>query len=303
MIAFSHFHKRYGARVAVEDLSMDVRPGEVVALFGPNGSGKSTSLKAVAGLIQPTSGTISVDGEVITPAHYELRRKLAYLPQRLSFDDHMTVGDILQLYAGLRAVPLNSMRERCDSMGLGGLDKQPAASLSGGQSQRLALTIALAGDVGTWLLDEPTAGLDSEAAEQLRAMVVDHRHFGGSVLISSHMLSDIERLADRVAVMREGRLLALRDAVAVRKAIASATTLEISFLNPDGRYQDIARQAGAEILHARNGTLKVSAPPEERLRVLKDLEAAGAMLERFSETAPSAADVVARWTEDAPRDE
>ncbi len=303
MIAFSHFHKRYGARVAVEDLTMDVRPGEVVALFGPNGSGKSTSLKAVAGLVQPTSGTISVDGEVITPAHYELRRKLAYLPQRLSFDDHMTVGDILQLYAGLRAVPLKSMRERCDSMGLGGLDKQPASSLSGGQAQRLALTIALAGDVGTWLLDEPTAGLDSEAAEQLRAMVVDHRHFGGSVLISSHMLSDIERLADRVAVMREGRLLALRDAVAVRKAIASATTLEISFLNPDGRYQDIARQAGAEILYARNGTLKVSAPPEERLRVLKDLEAAGAMLERFSETAPSAADVVARWTEDAPRDE
>lgn len=303
MIDFNHFEKRFGSHVAVDDLSLEVSLGEVVVLLGPNGSGKSTSLKGAAGLLRPTGGHVSIDGEVVGAGRASGRRLVTYMPQRLSFDDHMLVGEIVRLYAVLREVSMARMTDACASYGLQDSFRRPAGELSGGQIQRLGLAVATVGQSPVWLLDEPTAGLDGEASGILRKSIAAHRASGGAVLISTHLLEDVSRLADRVAIMGRGQLLAIRDSEEMRTAIMSATTLDIELLNSDPRFAQIARSAGGEVLEASNGTLRVSAVPADRLGVLRALEQAGAQFARFGESEPSVDEVVSWWTGGNPQDD
>ena len=209
MITFRRFRKVFGHQVAVADLTLDVRPGETLALLGPNGSGKTTTLKAAAGLIRPTSGEVLL-GEPGHPASMPSARNLvSFLPQRVTFPDTLTGRDVIEFYRELRGTPAARTDEVLRFASLNGAAGRAVGTYSGGMLQRLGLAVAVLPQAPVFLLDEPTAALDPDGLAAFYLVVERHVAEGRTVLFTSHQLGDVERLADRFAVLVAGRLVAV----------------------------------------------------------------------------------------------
>jgi Cu-processing system ATP-binding protein len=209
VITFRRFRKVFGHQVAVADLTLDVRPGETLALLGPNGSGKTTTLKAAAGLIRPTSGEVLL-GELGHPASLPSARNLvSFLPQRVTFPDTLTGRDVIEFYRELRGTPAARTDEVLRFASLNGAAGRPVGTYSGGMLQRLGLAVAVLPQAPVFLLDEPTAALDPDGLAAFYLVVERHVAEGRTVLFTSHQLGDVERLADRFAVLVAGRLVAV----------------------------------------------------------------------------------------------
>jgi len=209
VITFRRFRKVFGHQVAVVDLTLDVRPGETLALLGPNGSGKTTTLKAAAGLIRPTSGEVLL-GEPGHPASLPSARNLvSFLPQRVTFPDTLTGRDVIEFYRELRGTPAARTDEVLRFASLNGAAGRAVGTYSGGMLQRLGLAVAVLPQAPVFLLDEPTAALDPDGLAAFYLVVERHVAEGRTVLFTSHQLGDVERLADRFAVLVAGRLVAV----------------------------------------------------------------------------------------------
>ncbi|MEW5981537.1 MAG: ABC transporter ATP-binding protein [Acidobacteriota bacterium] len=207
MIAFRALRKVFGRHVAVDDLTLRVEAGEVVALLGPNGSGKTTSLKAAAGLVHPTSGAIEIGSPGRPATEAEARSVLSFLPQRASFPDALTGHEILDFYRKLRRAPEGRVRDVLRFASLNGASDRAVATYSGGMIQRLGLAVALLPDAPVLLLDEPTAALDPDGLTAFYEVAERHAREGRTILFTSHQLGDVGRLADRFAVLVQGRLV------------------------------------------------------------------------------------------------
>ena len=208
MIEYDGFTKSYAGRKVVKSLSFTVPRGSVVALLGPNGSGKTTSIKAAAGLITPDSGEVRI-GSARLPAHRApARRACAFLPQHASFPDGLTGREVVEFYRRLRHAPPEAADRVLKFASLNGAGARPVSTYSGGMVQRLGLAVATLDYPEVLLLDEPTAALDPDGLCAFYGLVDERRKHGGAIFFSSHQLGDIERLADVVAVIVEGRLVA-----------------------------------------------------------------------------------------------
>jgi ABC-type multidrug transport system ATPase subunit len=211
MIEVRGLSKRFGDFAAVDDVSFTVRAGETFALLGPNGSGKSTTLKCIAGLSVPTGGEILIDGVNALKRPREARRSLSYLPQRVGFHDCLTAKEVLEFYCRLRKLP----SERIDKVlhssefDFNGFNHKRVGQLSGGMRQKLGLAVACLPDAPVLLLDEPTVSLDPAGAIGFREFLKVLKEKGKTILFTSHVLADVEILADRVAILVDGRLRAV----------------------------------------------------------------------------------------------
>jgi ABC-2 type transport system ATP-binding protein len=202
--------RRFGARVAVEDVTLDVAPGEIVALLGPNGAGKTTTLRMLAGLLAPTSGGGSVAGVPLTAtADAALRARVGLLTETPGLWDRLTVWTNLLTYARLYGVadPPTRVHAVLDRLGLADRTHDVAAVLSKGLRQRVALARALLHAPPVLLLDEPTSGLDPAAARDVRRLVADLAGDGTAIIVSTHNLGEAEALAGRIGILKT-RLLA-----------------------------------------------------------------------------------------------
>lgn len=208
MIEYRAFTKRYDGRTAVDALTLVVPPGSVVALLGPNGSGKTTSIKAAAGLIRPDAGEVMLGHNRISALDPRGRRSCSFLPQRVSFPDTLTGREVVEFYRRLREAPVDAADRVLKFASLNGAGARAVGTYSGGMVQRLGLAVATLGTTEVLLLDEPTAALDPEGLGAFYELVETRRRAGGTVFFSSHQLGDIERLADVVAVMVAGKLVA-----------------------------------------------------------------------------------------------
>lgn len=204
MIVLDRLTKCFGSppRTALEELSLRVNAGEVVALVGPNGAGKSTALRVLAGVIAPTRGTASVGGTGPD------RRGLGYLPQKLGVPLATVVSDLVRLVADLRDVPFTAGVEALSRLGLADRLAASLGQLSGGERQRVMLALATLGPVSALALDEPSISLDVEGSEGVRNAILDAKRRGVAVLFASHHLNDVAALADRIVVMVDGRVAA-----------------------------------------------------------------------------------------------
>jgi len=200
--------KSYGARAALQPLDLRVAPGEVVALVGPNGAGKSTTLRILAGAIHATAGSAWVAGHDVALEPLTARRQLGYLPQKLGVPLPTVVRDLAALVASARGLSAPAAVSALVTAGLGDRLDATLGEMSGGQRQRVMLALATLGAAGALLLDEPSISLDTEGAEEVREAIRAARRAGAAVLFASHHLSDVARLADRIAVMVEGRIVA-----------------------------------------------------------------------------------------------
>lgn len=204
MIALDGLRKSYGARVVLAGVSLGVVPGRVTGLVGPNGSGKTTLIKLILGLARLDAGRILVGGEAIDEQG-RYRRRIGYAPQAPRFPENLAVGEIVAMLRALR--PADAPDESLlQDFGLRAEWSTPVGALSGGWRQKVSLACAFLFTPDVLILDEPTAGLDPIAAGVFKQAVRQARDAGRTVLITSHILSELEELADDVAFLSEGQL-------------------------------------------------------------------------------------------------
>ena len=227
MISYRAFTKRFGAHRAVESLTLEVARGEVVALLGPNGSGKTTTLKAAAGLILPTSGEVTLGDPPRPSSEPAARRVLSYLPQKVSFPDALTGNEVVEFYRELRGAPAERSLSVLRFASLNGAGERTVGTYSGGMVQRLGLAVAMLPEAPVFLLDEPTAALDPDGLCAFYGLVEHAREDGRAVLFTSHQLGDVERLADRFAVLVEGRLVASLTAPELKDRLAERGVMRL----------------------------------------------------------------------------
>ena len=208
MIRLEQLSKCYRGCTALEPLTMEVAPGEVVALVGPNGAGKSTTIRALAGLIKPTGGRAFIAGHNVVTDATAARSRLGYLPQRAGTPGTTVLADLAEVVAGIRQIPLTHAVRVLADAGLEDRLECSLSELSGGQLQRAMIGLATVGPVTALLLDEPSISLDSEGSEHVRQAICRARARGTAVLFASHHLQDVAILADRIVVMVQGRRVA-----------------------------------------------------------------------------------------------
>jgi Cu-processing system ATP-binding protein len=208
MIEYDGFTKSYGGRPVVNALTLTVPSGSVVALLGPNGSGKTTTIKAAAGLIRPDGGHVRIGPRRLPAGDAAARWACSYLPQHAAFPEGLTGREVVDFYRRLRNAPPGAAERVLKFASLNGASSKPVSTYSGGMVQRLGLAVATLDYPDVLLLDEPTAALDPDGLCAFYGLVEERRKGGGAIFFSSHQLGDIERLADRVAVIVNGELLA-----------------------------------------------------------------------------------------------
>ncbi len=244
VIEFRGFSKSFGGQRAVDGLSLRVEKGQVLALLGPNGSGKTTSLKAAAGLIRPSAGDVLIGDPGRSAAEPSARLQLSFLPQRVAFPESLTGREVVDFYRRLRGVREERAQEVLRFASLNGSGNRAVGGYSGGMVQRLGLAVALLPDAPVFLLDEPTAALDPDGLCAFYGIVERARRDGRAVLFTSHQLGDAERLADRFAVLVEGRLVADWSARELKDRLAERGVMRLRFADqPAGLLEDVRRLA------------------------------------------------------------
>jgi ABC-2 type transport system ATP-binding protein len=206
-IDVSDLSKRYGTRTVLAGLSMSVRPGELVALLGPNGAGKTTAVEIIEGYRAGDGGFVRVLGEDPATGGPALKARVGLMLQGGGFDPRARPRETLVQYGRFHQ-SARDPDELLDLVGLRAVARTPYRRLSGGEKQRLGLAVALVGRPEVAILDEPTAGMDPEARAVTRGIIGDLRSSGVAILLTSHDLSDVERLADRICILDGGRLVA-----------------------------------------------------------------------------------------------
>lgn len=244
MIRFAEFTKTYAGCPAVDRLTLEIRRGEVVALLGPNGSGKTTTLKAAAGLLKPSSGTVLL-GEPGRPSTESgARAVVSFLPQRVAFPESLTGREVVEFYRRLRGVAPARTDEALHFASLNGAGARTVATYSGGMVQRLGLAVATLPQAPVLLLDEPTAALDPEGLCAFYGLIEGRKRDDQTVLFTSHQLGDVERLADRFAVLVNGRLTAVLTGSELIDRLAARGVLKLRLgACPDGLLDTIRRVA------------------------------------------------------------
>jgi Cu-processing system ATP-binding protein len=298
VIAFRGFSKRYGDITAVDDLSLEIGAGEIVALLGPNGSGKTTTLKAVAGLLGPSQGSVLV-GDPLRPAvEPAARAAISFLPQRVTFADAFTASEIVAFYCGLRRVPPSRGEEVLRFAALNGASDRAVRGYSGGMLQRLGLAVAMIPREAALVLDEPAEGLDPTGVVTFYEALQERRRAGGTVLFSTHRVGGIEALADRFAILIRGRLVANLTAAELQGRLESAGVLRLAIPERQDEALAIARDVSAAASVAA-GVLTVPVAPARRPALLDRLRAGGIAITALSATERSLEDLYRDLVRDA----
>ncbi|MBO7526110.1 MAG: ABC transporter ATP-binding protein [Clostridia bacterium] len=211
MLEIYHLTKRYGEKTAVCDLSLKIDGGEIYGFIGHNGAGKTTTLKSVVGILDFDEGSVTFDGVSLKDDPIEFKKKLAYIPDNPDLYDYMTGIKYLQFIADVFGISVKTRTERIDryaklfelSAALG----QPIASYSHGMKQKLAIIAALIHEPKLIVMDEPFVGLDPKAAHILKGLMRDACDKGASIFFSTHVLEVAEKLCDKVAIIKDGKLI------------------------------------------------------------------------------------------------
>ena len=211
MISVSSLTKRFGGTVAVDNISFDVKKGEIVGFLGPNGAGKTTTMRVLAGFFPATGGTVTIAGFDVFRDSLEVRRKIGYLPENVPLYGEMRVVEYLSYRARLKGLRGKRLRSRLDNVidacGLGDVKRTVIGRLSKGYKQRIGLADSLVHEPDLLILDEPTIGLDPNQIRQIRTLIrgLASRH---TVLLSSHILPEVEMICERVLIISRGRIVA-----------------------------------------------------------------------------------------------
>ena len=294
VLTASRLSRRFGERLALDDVSFTLEPGEIFALLGPNGAGTTTTLRILAGQIAPTTGSVEIDGQRMGPQSApQLRARIGFLTEAPGLWDRLTVRDNLLVYARMYGLPSPQrvVEEALERFEIRDRGDDRAAQLSKGLKQRVALARSLLHDPRIAMLDEPTSGLDPASAREVRDLVLSLRAQGRTILLCTHNLDEVERVADRVAVLSR-RLLAIGTPASLRNRLF-APRVRITLTHGAEPFAAVLGAAGLSDVRVEGSVLLVGiantaiTTPE----VVRRLVEAGASVETVMPEEPPLEDV------------
>jgi ABC-2 type transport system ATP-binding protein len=303
VISASSLGKRFGIRVALDGVSFSLRRGEVLGYVGPNGAGKTTTLRILVGTETSFDGELAVNGLPMPARREETYGELGYMPQGVSFGGWRTAEETLRLLGRLSGMDAARLARRIpETLELVGLAAEAGTrveAFSGGMKQRLGLAQAILHEPGLLLLDEPFNHLDPAGRVHLKQVLAELNGRGVSILFSSHILSDVEEIVHRLAVLQRGRLQFAGTPSQLRESHAGARQVEIGLSGPEGSAGLAASVPGVAAAEAEDGrALRVTAEAGADLeavttRVLSALIASGRAIRHVRPLAPSLEEIVA----------
>ena len=291
--------KHYGALRAVDGVDLTVQRGEIFGLIGHNGAGKSTLFKMMLGLIAPTEGEILINGCSVRGRGFRAaRRHIGYLPENVVLYDNLSGLETLHFFARLKGAPRAQCAPTLERVGLGHAAKRPLREYSKGMRQRLGFAQALLGAPRVLFLDEPTNGLDPQAIRDFYATLRGLQGEGVTVVITSHILAELQERVDRLAIMSAGKIQALGSVQALREQVQMPLSLTLRLAAPDAlqAQQALGAITGVHTTVIPEG-LQVSCPREAKMAVLAAVTALGARLLDLKIAEPSLEDVFFGFSE------
>lgn len=275
VVVLDQVSKRFGKLSALDNISLQLRQGEILGLLGHNGAGKTTTMKLILGLIQATHGRVRLFGQSPLGTHADImRQRIGFLPENVSFYRQLSGHEVLLYFSRLKRVPRHSVDELLERVGLAEAAQRRIKTYSKGMRQRLGLAQALLGRPKLLLLDEPTAGLDPAATADFYASMDELRRQGTTILLSSHVLPGIEKQINRAAILGRGRLLACGSLAELRRDAKLPLALQVHGQWPE--HNDWPRQlAGLEVQfkHLNATRMELLMPLQRKMQVMRILMA------------------------------
>lgn len=287
MISLTGVRKKFGAITAVDNLSFECASGEMIALIGPNGSGKSTALRIIAGLMQPDEGEIRISSEMMAISAVRLRKKTSYLPQRVAFPEQVTAKELLTFFARIRKISQERVSQLIATFGFQDFEKKKVCELSGGMLQRLAIAVVFLPHADLYILDEATNNLDAEGLARFREETLSVLKRGAAVVLSTHILKEVENLAHKIAIMDQGRVVLTRRIEQFVEDVGQSRKMWVTLQNLSGKYGEIALGMGAEKVSLNCDTMTIECSEDLRIPILHALFQAGAVVKEFGLHEPS----------------
>jgi ABC-type multidrug transport system ATPase subunit/ribosomal protein S27E len=280
--------KKFKELTAVDNLSFNVRTGEIFGLLGPNGAGKTTTIKAILGLIHVNSGKIKINGFDIKEDDIEARKSVGYLPERVAFYNNLTPLQTLHFFCELRGDDKSIAESLISEVGLEEAINRKVGTYSKGMVQLLGVAQVRIGNPPVYILDEPMAGLDARWVKTIREKIKILNRQGATILFSSHILSEVENICDRVAIISKGKLIAEDTVANLNKYLRIKPRLEISIPGLNGMVPDVIRDLeGVDDADAKDDTLFVFCESSVRSQVITTLEGAGLKIGGIKTIEPS----------------
>lgn len=212
MIEVERLTKTYGERIAVDGVSFTVRPGQIFGLLGPNGAGKTTTISCLSGLLQPTSGSIRINGFDVVHDGVRARASIGVIPQEVAIYPEISARQNLEYWGAVQGLSGAEIKERIDPMldrvGLSGRAKEPVKNFSGGMKRRLNIAVGLIHDPKVLLMDEPTVGVDPQSRSHILELIRERAQAGVAILYTTHYMSEAEELCDQLAIIDHGKVIA-----------------------------------------------------------------------------------------------
>ncbi len=288
-IVIEHVTKHYKDHPALTDVSFSLPEGALLALLGHNGAGKTTLMKLMLGLIRPTSGEVRVLGCDPAGAALSFRRQLGFLAENVAFHDEMTGRDTLIFLAKLKGVGKGACDDLLERVGLTHAAKRRVKTYSKGMRQRLGLAQALLGNPRILLLDEPTTGLDPVLRLEFFSILQDLTKNGTTVVLSSHILTELEARTELVAIMRQGRLAAWGTLPELRRA--AGLPVKFRLTTPGAARQVADRLGGLDLSHVNDHSIELSCDMPDKMAVLRQIAQLDIPVEDMDLHLPSLDDV------------
>jgi ABC-2 type transport system ATP-binding protein len=283
--------KQYKDVRAVDNISFNVRSGEIFGFLGPNGAGKTTTIKAILGLIHVDTGEITIDGYDIHEKSIKARTSVGYLPERISFYENLTPVQTLNFFCELRGVNKSIVPGLIKEVGLEEAIERKVGTFSKGMAQLLGIAQALIGNPRVYILDEPMAGLDARWVKTIRDKIRILNNRGATVIFSSHILSEVENLCHRVGIINKGRLIAEDSVENLNEYLRIQPQLAITIQGLENRVPEVIQTLDVvEQVSVKNDVLYITCDASAKTRVLRVLEDAGYTIINIKTIEPSLED-------------
>lgn len=283
---------------AVDNVSFNVRNGEIFGFLGPNGAGKTTTIKALLGLIHVNSGTIQINGFDMRKDSIEVKEKIGYLPEKVSFYENLTPVQTLNFFCELKGVDKTVVPSLIKEVGLEDAMYRKVGTFSKGMVQLLGIAQAMIGNPSIFILDEPTVGLDARWVRYIRQKIKVLNEHGATVIFSSHILSEVETLCNRVAIINKGKLIAEDTVANLNKYLHIKPRIEISIDGLNGKVPKVLENIdGVEVADAKGDILFVTCDTQVRSHIIAALEEAGFKVVNIKTIEPSLEDAFVKLIE------
>src|SRR3984885_9463693 len=305
-VAIRSLVKRFGGFVAVDDVKLEVRRGEIFGFLGPNGAGKSPPIRMLCGLLQPTSGSASVGGLDIATQSEAIKQTIGYMSQRFSLYDDLSVEENIDFFSGIYSVPKNRRAERKDYvLRMAGLEERRGSLtglLSGGWKQRLALGCAILHEPPILFLDEPPSGVDPIARRTFWDLIYQLSSSGHTVFVSTHYMDEAE-YCHRLALMYRGKVIALGTPAELKKSLSSHNLFHLEVSDLLGSMNALEKVAGLSEIAVFGGGLHVTADDATSavIEIRSALERAGISVPMIEPIQPTMEDVFVAMIEEEER--